>query len=68
MSAAAKVLDEVLRGAPGFGESWWSPKRDALVCRHYNDPNAVVELETDERRERATRVFLHLGGMERGSG
>jgi hypothetical protein len=63
MKLAKAVLESVLRDAPGFGESWWSPERDALVCRHFNQPDAVVELESDTKRERATRVFLHLGKL-----
>jgi hypothetical protein len=56
---------EQLRDAPAFGKEWWSPTKDALVCRHMGDPNATVELETDQRRERATRVLLSLGELKR---
>lgn len=56
---------EQLRTAPHFGKEWWSPPQDVLVCRHMGDPEAVVELETDATRERATRVFLHLGELKR---
>jgi len=61
-----ELLRMVSREAPGFGKSWWAPSCDAFVCRHYNEPTAVVELETDTRRERATQVFLHLGELARG--
>lgn len=56
---------ENLRDAPAYARDWWSPAKDSLVCRHMGDPNATVELETDQTRERATRVFLHLGELKR---
>lgn len=55
---------EQLRGAPAYGRDWWSPAKDSLVCRHMGNPDATIELETDQRRERATRVFLSLGELK----
>lgn len=55
--------EESLKSAPQYGLQWWAPARDALICRHVGKPGAVIELETDQERERATRVFLSLGEL-----
>lgn len=52
-----------LMDAPGYGESWWAPEQNAFVCRHFGADHTEIELETDTRRERATRVFLYLGKL-----
>lgn len=56
-------LLRALQDAPGYGQSWWAPEQNAFVCRHFGGDDAQLELETDSRRERATRVFLSLGKL-----
>lgn len=58
-----QALLEALSDAPGYGQSWWAPRQNTFICRHFGADDAEVELETDSRRERATRVFLSLGKL-----